>query len=42
VLAYPNARATCSIVALAAKLSKGMAVRSENEGFLRRIVDWFF
>ena len=42
VLAYPNARATCSIVALAAKLSKGMAVRSENEGFLRKIVDWFF
>ena len=42
VLAYPNSRVTSSIVALAAKLSKGMAVRADHESFLRRIVSWFF
>ncbi|MBL7152525.1 MAG: MinD/ParA family protein [Phycisphaerae bacterium] len=42
VLAYPNSRVTSSIVALAAKLSKGMAVRGDSETFFRRIVDWFF
>jgi len=42
VLAYPRSNASSSIVALAAKLSKGMAVRADNEGFLRRIANWFF
>jgi len=42
VLAYPNSRATSSIIALAAKLSKGMAVRADNGSFLGRIVNWFF
>jgi len=42
VLAYPQSKVTSSIVALAAKLSKGMAVRADNDGFLKRIVNWFF
>ena len=42
VLAYPNSRITASIVALAAKLSRGMAVRPDNQSFLRKVVDWFF
>ncbi len=42
VLAYPRSNASSSIVALAAKLSKGMAVRADSEGFLRRIANWFF
>lgn len=42
VLAYPRSSVSSSIVALAAKLSKGMAVRADNEGFLRRMVNWFF
>ncbi|MBN2137034.1 MAG: MinD/ParA family protein [Sedimentisphaerales bacterium] len=42
VLAYPNSRAASSIVALAAKLSQGMAVRADNESFFRKVVDWFF
>ena len=42
VLAYPRSNATSSMVALAAKLSKGMAVRADNQGFFRKVVDWFF
>lgn len=42
VLAYPHSKITSSIVALAAKLAEGMAVRADNESFLRRIVNWFF
>ena len=42
VLAYPHSRVSSSIVAPAAKLSKGMAVRADNQGFFRKVVDWFF
>lgn len=42
VLAFPQSKVTSSIVALSAKLIKGMAVRADNEGFIKRIVNWFF
>jgi len=44
VLAYPKARITSSLAALAAKLSNGSAVRSNNneDGFFKKVVDWFF
>jgi len=42
VLAYPRAQITSSIVALAAKLSKGLPVRPSDEGFFRKVVNWFF
>ncbi len=42
VLAYPKAAVTSSLVALAAKLSNSSAAKSDNEGFFRKVVDWFF
>ncbi len=42
VLAYPKAQITSSLVALAAKLSNGSAAKLNNEGFFRKVVDWFF
>lgn len=42
VLAYPKSQITSSIVALAAKLSDGLAARPNDEGFFRKVVDWFF
>ncbi len=44
VLAYPKARITSSLTALAAKLSNCSAVRSNNndEGFFKKAVNWFF
>jgi len=42
VLAYPKARITSSLVALSAKLSNGLAVPSNSDGFFRKVTDWFF
>ena len=42
VLAYPKARITSSMVALSAKLSDGLAARCDNEGFFRKVANWFF
>jgi flagellar biosynthesis protein FlhG len=42
VLAYPKAQITSSLVALAAKLSRGSAANSGNDGFFKKVVDWFF
>jgi flagellar biosynthesis protein FlhG len=42
VLAYPKARITSSLVALAAKLGNGLAAVSNNEGFFKKVVDLFF
>lgn len=42
VLAYPKAKITLSLAALAAKLSHNSTVQFDNEGFFRKVVDWFF
>ena len=42
VLAHPKARITSSLVALAAKLGKASAAQPNDEGFFRKVVDWFF
>lgn len=42
VLAHPKSQITSSLVALAAKLSNGMAAQPNNEGFFKKVVDWFF
>jgi len=42
VLAYPKSRVTASIVALAAKLGRTSAVKPAEQGFFRKVVDWFF
>ncbi len=42
VLAYPTAKSTSSLVALAAKLGRGSAAVCENEGFFKKVADWFF
>jgi len=42
VLAYPKSQITSSLVALAAKLSSGLAVEPNKEGFFKKVVDWFF
>ena len=42
VLAHPKARITSSLVALAAKLSNVSAAQPNDEGFFRKVVDWFF
>ena len=42
VLAYPKAKVTSSLVALAAKLSNSSAATADNEGFFKKVVDWFF
>lgn len=42
VLAYPRSQITSAMVALAAKLSSGLATRPNDESFFRKVVDWFF
>lgn len=42
VLAYPKSQITSSLMALAAKLSSGLAVEPNKEGFFKKVVDWFF
>ena len=42
VLAYPKAKITASIAALAGKLNKGAVVRQHEEGFFNKVVNWFF
>ena len=42
VSAYPKARITSSLVALAVKLSNGSATQPNEEGFFKKVVDWFF
>ena len=42
VLTHPKARITSSLVALAAKLGKASAAQPNDEGFFRKVVDWFF
>lgn len=42
VLAYPKARITSSLVALAAKLGNGLAATPSEEGFFKKVVDLFF
>lgn len=41
VLAYPRSKITSSLAAMAARLSRGSAVRNQ-EGFFRRVVNLFF
>lgn len=42
VLAYPRSQITSSMVALATKLSRGLATRPKDESFFRKVVDWFY
>lgn len=42
VLAYPKAKVTSALIALAAKLSNSSAAMADNEGFFKKVVDWFF
>ncbi|MCK4913707.1 MAG: MinD/ParA family protein [Planctomycetes bacterium] len=42
VLAYPKAQITSSLVALAAKLNNGCAANTSEDGFFKKVVDWFF
>jgi flagellar biosynthesis protein FlhG len=42
VLAYPKAEITSSLVALAAKLSNCSAAPASDEGFFKKVADWFF
>jgi flagellar biosynthesis protein FlhG len=42
VVAYPKAKISSCIAALAAKLDKCSAAEANNEGFFRKVVDWFF
>ena len=42
VLAYPKSQIASSLVALAAKLSNGLAARRDDEGFFKKVVNWFF
>jgi flagellar biosynthesis protein FlhG len=42
VLAYPRAKFTSSMTALASRISKGTAAQYGNEGFLKKVADWFF
>ena len=41
VLAYPKAQITSSLVALAAKLGNSTAAAANDEGFLKKVVNWF-
>lgn len=41
VLAYPKAKISTSLSALAAKLGSGLAAQPYNEGFFRKVVNWF-
>lgn len=42
VLAYPKAEISSSLAALATKLGTGSVLRSNGEGFLKKVSDWFF
>jgi flagellar biosynthesis protein FlhG len=42
VLAYPRARITSSLAALAAKLSNISAAVPGNDKFFKKVIDWFF
>jgi len=42
VLAYPKAAISSSLAVLASKLSKNSARPSENAGFFKKVMDWFF
>lgn len=42
VLAYPKSQITSSLVALAAKLSNSVAARPDDEGFFKKVANWFF
>jgi len=41
VLFYPRSKASLQIIALAAKLSSNCAARQGNQGFFRKVVNWF-
>ena len=42
VLEHPDSQISNSIAALAARLCKGCTVKTEQEGFFRKVVNWFF
>ena len=42
VLAYPRSSVTASVAALAAKLGKRSAAQGSDEGFFKKVVNWFF
>ncbi len=42
VLAYPRARISSSLIALAAKLGNGLAAAPAGEGFFKKVADLFF
>ncbi len=42
VLAYPKSQITSSLAALAAKLGNGLGARTDDEGFFKKVIDWFF
>ena len=42
VLAYPKSQITSSLAALAAKLSNSESSRLGDEGFFKKVVNWFF
>lgn len=42
VLAYPHAKISGSIAALAVKLSKKTPAQEYSEGFFRKVADWFY
>jgi flagellar biosynthesis protein FlhG len=42
VLAHPKSQITSSLAALAAKLSNSESSRSDDEGFFKKVVTWFF
>lgn len=41
VLAYPKAQITSSLVTLAAKISNYSAAQQTDDGFFKKVVDWF-
>ncbi len=42
VLAQPKSSVSTSIMSIAARLSKGCIAKSNSEGFLQKVVNWFF
>lgn len=42
VLAYPRSQISSSLIALAAKLDRCCPARTDENGFLRKVVNWFF
>jgi len=42
VLAHPKSQITSSLVALAATLSNSVAAQPDDEGFFKKVVNWFF